>query len=101
MNIKYYLFGIIALLLIILYGSYTIHQKNIEISNLKIAIINNNLVQVDTLSKSLDSVNRNITITLNDIEYQKIYLDSLQTRLKRSKQTEITVDSALKLLNNL
>lgn len=101
MNIKVYLSSIIALLLIVIYGGYTIHQKNTEISNLKLAIVNNHLSQIDTLKPVIDSLNYKIVITLNDIKYQKIYLDSLQSKLKNAKQTEISIDSALKLLNNL
>lgn len=98
---KLYIFIIVLILAGAGYGYYVYDKQKQELFRLKLESINSKILGIDTLNRGLDTINPAIKLTLEDIQRQRIYLDTLSSQIKRTKTGEIGVDSALQILRNL
>lgn len=98
---KIYIFIIVLLLSVIGGGYYLYNKQKQDLIKLKLDAINSKILIIDTLGIKLDTLNPFIKITSEDIQRQKMYLDTLERQLKHNRSSEITIDSALKILKNL
>lgn len=99
---KLYIFIIVLLLAAAGGGYYVYNKQKQELLKLKLESINSKILGIDTIGiLKLDTLNPAIKLTLEDIQRQRIYLDTLSSKIKRTKSGEIDIDSALQILKNL
>lgn len=99
---KLYIFIIVLLLAAAGGGYYVYNKQKQELLKLKLESINSKILGIDTIGiLKLDTLNPAIKLTLEDIQRQRIYLDTLSSKIKRTKTGEIDIDSALQILKNL
>lgn len=99
---KLYIFIIVLLLTAAGGGYYVYNKQKQELLKLKLESINSKILGIDTIGiLKLDTLNPAIKLTLEDIQRQRIYLDTLSSKIKRTKSGEIDIDSALQILKNL
>ena len=98
---KFYIFIIVLILAGVGYGYYVYDKQKQELFKLKLESINSKIMGIDTLNRELNTINPAIKLTLEDIQRQRIYLDTLSSQIKRTKTGEIDIDSALQILKNL
>ncbi len=99
---KLYIFIIVLLLTAAGGGYYVYNKQKQELLKLKLESINSKILGIDTIGiLKLDTLNPAIKLTIEDIQRQRIYLDTLSSKIKRTKSGEIDIDSALQILKNL
>lgn len=98
---KFYIFIIILVLAGVGYGYYVYDKQKQELFRYKLEAINSKIMGIDTMNNELNTINPAIKLTLEDIQRQKNYLDTLTKQINKSKTHDIDIDSALQILKNL